>query len=337
MTNHGSGPLELDARIETLPLTEPFHITGYTFVDCRMLVVELRDGALAGHGEGLGVYYRHDTPDTMLRQVEALRGAIEAGVTRGQLLRLLPPGGARNAVDCALWDLEAKRTGQPVWKLAGVARVRPLLTTYTIGADDPAVMATRAREFAKARALKLKLLGDGGDDERVRAVREARPDVWLGVDANQGFTPDSYHALLPVLVDARVALIEQPFAIGREADLDGLQSPIPLAADESVQDRHDIDRMRGRVDVINIKLDKCGGLTEALAMIELIRQAGMKPMVGNMMGTSLSTAPGFILGQFCDLVDLDGPTFLARDREPAVVYKDGHITCPEQIWGGART
>jgi L-alanine-DL-glutamate epimerase-like enolase superfamily enzyme len=166
-------------------------------------------------------------------------------------------------------------------------------------------------------------------------VRQARPDVWLGVDANQGFTPDSYHALLPALVTAGVALVEQPFAVGREADLDGLDSPILLAADESVLDRHGIEAMRGRVGVINIKLDKCGGLTEALAMVALIKAAGMKVMVGNMVGTSLSAAPGYVLGQLCDFVDLDGPMFLARDRQPAIRYEDGHIVCPEQVWGGA--
>ena len=186
-----------------------------------------------------------------------------------------------------------------------------------------------------ARALKLKLLGDGADGERVRAVRAERPDVWMGVDANQGFTPDTYHALLPALLEARVELVEQPFRVERDCDLDHLGSPIPIAADESVQDRADLEQLIGRVDVINIKLDKCGGLTEALALAFAARRAGMKVMVGNMVGTSLSVAPSFVLGQLCDFVDLDGPIFLARDRSPAVTYTDGFVDCPDELWGSA--
>jgi L-alanine-DL-glutamate epimerase-like enolase superfamily enzyme len=326
--------ISISTRVEHWPFIRPFHITGHTFDGSDALVVTARQGAHQGRGEAAGVYYRQESMALMTEQIAAVAEAAQ-GASRQDLLSLLGSGGARNALDCAWWDLEAKQSGRQVWQLAGLRAVRPLLTTYTIGADDPATMAARARAFVSARALKLKLLGDGGDDERVRAVRQARPDVWLGVDANQGFTPDSYHALLPDLVKAKVALVEQPFAVGREADLDGLGSPILLAADESVQDRHDIEAMRGRVDVINIKLDKCGGLTEALAMVALIKEAGMKVMVGNMVGTSLSAAPGYVLGQLCDFVDLDGPMFLARDRQPAIHYEDGHIVCPEQVWGDA--
>jgi L-alanine-DL-glutamate epimerase-like enolase superfamily enzyme len=325
--------ISLRTSTEHWPYLRPFHITGHTFDGSDALIVTADDGRHQGCGEAAGVYYRHETMAGMAAQIAAVAEAA-AHATRADLLSLLGPGGARNALDCAWWDLEAQQRGRPVWQLAGLPRVQPLLTTYTIGIGTPATMAAHAASIPAARAIKLKLSGDGGDDERVRAVRAARPDVWLGVDANQGFTPDSYHALLPALVAARVALVEQPFAIGREADLDGLDSPIPLAADESVQDRHDIEAMRGRVDVINIKLDKCGGLTEALAMVALIRQAGMKPMVGNMVGTSLSAAPGYVLGQLCDFVDLDGPMFLADDRQPAIHYEDGYIVCPDQVWGG---
>lgn len=326
--------ISISTHVEHWPYIRPFHITGHTFDGSDALIATAQAGPHQGRGEAAGVYYRQESVASMRAQIAAVADAAR-GASRHDLLSLLGPGGARNALDCAWWDLEAKQAGRPVWQLAGLRQPRPLLTTYTIGADSAAAMAARARAFVSARALKLKLLGDGGDAERVSAVRQARPDVWLGVDANQGFTPDSYHALLPALVAARVALVEQPFAIGREADLDGLDSPILLAADESVQDRHGIEAMRGRVGVINIKLDKCGGLTEALAMVELIRQAGMKVMVGNMVGTSLSAAPGYVLGQLCDFVDLDGPMFLARDRQPAIRYEDGHIVCPEQVWGGA--
>jgi L-Ala-D/L-Glu epimerase len=208
-----------------------------------------------------------------------------------------------------------------------------LLTVLTCGAEEPELMAARARAHPQARALKLKLTGESVDAERVRAVREARADVWLSVDANQALTRPSLERLMPVLVDARVTLVEQPFPIGQEALLDGFQSPIPLAADESVQDRAELSRLAGRFDVINIKLDKCGGLTEGLALARAARAEGFDVMVGNMGNTSLAMAPAFILGQLCRVVDLDGPLFLQRDRQPAVEYADGFIRCPEALWG----
>lgn len=326
--------LRLRAGIEKWSIKAPFHITGYTFTDCEMLVVTLHEGDMVGRGEALGVYYRNDTPTSMLAQVEALRGQVEAGMTRQQLLQLLPAGGARNAIDCALWDLEAKRSGQPVWKLAGQQPPQPLLTTFTLGADEPAVMAAGALAFTDARALKLKLTDDDLNAERVRAVRAACPDAWIMVDANQGFTGESFARLLPALVEARVAVVEQPFPVGKEAWLDGLDSPIRMAADESVQDHNDLQKMVGRVGIINIKLDKCGGLTEALAMAEQARALGFDLMVGNMGGSSLGMAPAFMLGQQCAVVDLDGPAYLQNDRIPSVTYKDGTIWCPDDVWGG---
>src|SRR5262249_16933978 len=237
------------------------------------------------------------------------------------LQRLLPPGGSRNAVDCALWELDAARNRTPVWKLAGLPEVKPLGTTFTLGADDPAVMVQGARKYGHTRSLKLKLTGDlDVDIARVRAVRSARPDVWIGVDANQGYTLNSLDALMRELVDSRVALLEQPLARGREADLQGFSSPIPIAADESVLGLADLPGLRGRFHIVNIKLDKCGGLTEGLAMARKARELGLGVMVGNMVGTSLAMAPGFVLGQLCDIVDLDGPIFLRRDRPPTVTY-----------------
>jgi L-Ala-D/L-Glu epimerase len=327
-------PLKLSARIEKLPLRHAFHITGYTFTECEMLVVDLHDGQHSGRGEGLGVYYRRDTPTSMAMQIESVRETIEQGVTREQLLHLLPPGGARNALDCALWDLEAKRSGQPVWQLASVDTPQPLLTTFTLSADEPDIMANEARKLADARAIKMKLTNDDRNAERVRAVRAARPGVWLMVDANQGFTPDSLAAAMPAFVEAGVAVVEQPFPVGREAWLDGLNSPIPIAADESVQDRNDLQMLRNRVQVINIKLDKCGGLTEALHLAHSARQLGFELMVGNMGGSSWSMAPAFVVGSLCTVVDLDGPFFITADRTPAVSYQDGRIWCPDSVWGG---
>lgn len=329
--------LRLEVRNENLRLKEPFRISGYVFQESPITLVSLRDEQLEGRGEAAGVYYREDTPNTMLVTIEANREAIEAGLTREELRKLLPPSGARNAVDCALWELESKRAQIPAWQLAGISAPRPLLTTFTVSAKDPSAMAEGARNFAQARAIKLKLTGEVDlDIERVRAVRAARPDVWLGVDANQGYLPSTLEKLLPVLHEAGVSLLEQPCARGREADLDGIDHAIPIAADESVLGLDEVDALSGRFDVVNIKLDKCGGLTEGLLISERARALGMKVMVGNMIGTSLAMAPAFILGQHCDVVDLDGPIFLERDRQPGVRYEDGLIHCDEVVWGSAR-
>jgi L-alanine-DL-glutamate epimerase-like enolase superfamily enzyme len=320
--------------LEALPLRAPFRIAGFTFTEITVLVVELIEDGRRGRGEAAGVYYLGDHPAGMAPVLEAHRPTIEAGLTRDELRELLPIGGARNALDCALWDLEAKRAGVPAWKLAGLDHAIPLTTTFTLSADDPPAMADAARGHRGAVALKIKLSGEVElDRERIRQVRAARPDVWLGVDANQGFTVSSLAELLPALVDARVLLIEQPLPRGREADLDTVQSPIPLAADESVQGLADLDNALGRFDVLNIKLDKCGGLTEALLMVEAARRCGLQVMVGNMIGSSLAMAPAFVVGQRCDIIDLDGPTFLVCDRAPAVTYRDGTIWCPQEIWG----
>lgn len=333
MTGPSAQRLRLEVKIEHHPLKAPFRITGHSFDHLDLVVVTLADGPHEGRGEAAGVYYRGDVAASMAAQIEALRGQLEAGLDRQSLQQLLPPGGARNAVDCALWDLESKQTGKPVWGLAALPAPRPLLTTYTLGADSAAVMAALALTYKDARALKLKLTGEALDGDRVLAVRAARPDVWMAVDANQGFTRDSLSRLMPSLVAAGVGLIEQPFPLDCDAWMDGLESPIPLAADESVQGLADIAALVGRVQVINIKLDKCGGLTEALAMAREIDRLGMKAMVGNMLGTGLAMAPAFVLGQLCDVVDLDGPLPLHADRDPPTRYQDGCVWCPPEIWG----
>jgi L-alanine-DL-glutamate epimerase-like enolase superfamily enzyme len=327
-------PVELELHNEPLPLAAPFRIAGHVFEAMPATVVTLRDGACIGRGEAAGVYYNDDHPDAMLATLEALRPRIEAGIERPVLRALLPPGGARNALDCALWELEAQRSGLPVWKLAGLGAVRPLLTTFTVGADDPGVMAGRAAAFVQARALKLKLTGDPDlDAARVRAVRARCPAPWIGVDANQGYSAASLSVLLPALVEARVSLLEQPCARGCEDELDGVERTVPFAADESILDLAELEARHRHFDVINIKLDKCGGLTEGLLMARRARELGKQVMVGNMCGTSLAAAPAFVLGQFCDVVDLDGPIFLAADRTPSVRYDDGYISCGDQVWG----
>ena len=326
--------LKLDVAVDTLRLSEPFRISGYLFETAEVVTVTLDDGRHRGLGEGAGVYFLGDDIARITGQLTDARAAIEAGPSREDLRSILPPGGARNAVDAALWDLEAKRSGTPVWALAGVREPQPVRTTFTVSADAPDAMAAIARRYADAHAIKMKLTGELDlDIARVAAVRAARTDVWLGVDGNQGFARGELPALIEALVANDVSLLEQPLPRGAEAELEGLNSPIPIAGDESLLSLADVAAAPGRFDVVNIKLDKCGGLTEGLMMAAEGRRLGLGVMVGTMIGTSLATAPGFVLAQLCDLVDLDGPTFLAEDRRPSVAYRDGALFAGAEVWG----
>lgn len=330
--------LTLEVASETLRLAQPFRISGHVFESSEVVVVTLCSGLHQGRGEGGGVYYLGDDVSHMLLELRAARAAIEAGPSREELRGLMPPGGARNAVDCALWELEAAQHSMPVWRLAGQGEPKPLRTTFTLGADEPEIMAAGARRYAQARSIKIKLTGDLElDIARVRAIRAARPDVWLGVDGNQGFSADQLDPLVAALHDQRVSLLEQPLARGREADLEGYRSIIPIAGDESLLTLDDLAGAVGRFNIVNIKLDKCGGLTEALMMVSAARRLSIGVMVGNMVGTSLAMAPAFVLGQLCDLVDLDGPTFLAQDRKPGVDYVDGDVWASPEVWGSGKS
>jgi L-alanine-DL-glutamate epimerase-like enolase superfamily enzyme len=335
MSTSSPAPLTLRVAVEKWPLKEPFHITGYTMVDTDLVLVTLEQDGLTGRGEAAGVYYFNDDTTAMVTQIQRVRSVIEAGIDREGLQQLLPAGGARNALDCALWDLEAQRLGIPAWQIAGLESPVPKITAHTIGAGAPEKMRRSALDYAHAKLIKLKLTGEPEDADRVRRVRAARPDVGLIVDANQGFTRASLLALLPVLIEADVKLIEQPFRIGQEAQMKNLDSPIPFGADESAQTAADVERLAPYFQVINIKLDKSGGLTEALAMVRQIQRLGLDAMIGNMTGTSLGMAPAFLVAQSCKFVDLDGPMFLRSDRVPPVTYQDGAIGCPESLWGGA--
>ena len=327
--------VQLRVDVEKLRLAAPFRISGYVFEDQDAVVATLVDGEHRGRGEASGVYYLDDTAQRMVAAIETVRTAVEKGVDRAGLQTLLPPGGARNALDCALWELDAERAGVAAWQLAGLPPPKPLLTTFTLGAEDPEVMAAGARKYAQARALKLKLTGQLDlDIARVQAVRRARPEVWMGVDANQGYRIEALAALIDALAAHDVSLLEQPLKRGREADLDGFRSAVLIAADESALSMGDLAGLAGRFQVVNIKLDKCGGLTEGLAMAHEARRRGLKVMVGNMVGSSLAMAPAFVLGQLCDVVDLDGPIFLAHDRIPSIAYTDGNAWCGEEVWGG---
>ena len=312
----------------------PFRIFGYVFESMPSIVATIADGSSIGRGESAGVYYLGDDQDRMVETIEQVREAIEQGVSRQDLQALLPPCGARNALDCALWELDARLAGVPVWSLAGVPRPRPTITTFTLPADDPAEIDARLANLAEARAIKLKLDGViDADRARLEVVRERRPDVWLSVDANQGFSGDDLEELTRLLREHDVALVEQPVARGDEAALDGWHPGIPVAADESIVDLAELRERGDLFDVINIKLDKCGGLTEALAMVRAAHAMGKQLMVGNMGGSTLAMAPGFVLAQLCDVVDLDGPFGLADDPHAAEIYRDGRIFVAETIWG----
>jgi L-alanine-DL-glutamate epimerase-like enolase superfamily enzyme len=326
--------LTMAVAAEQLQLAQPFRISGYLFERFNAVVVTLRDGAQQGRGEGDGVYYLKDDAANMLAELARFRELIESGPSRDALRAQMPPGGARNAADCALWELEAARAGTPVWRLAGQPAPRALRTTFTLGANDPQLMAAEAQRWAQARAIKIKLTGETDLDlARVAAIRAARPDVWLGVDGNQGFSIDQMDRLVGGLVAQQVSLLEQPLPRGGDAALADFRSPIPLAADESILTLDELPQAVGRYQVVNIKLDKCGGLTEGLLIAAEARRLGLGVMVGNMGGSSLAMAPSFVLGQCCDIVDLDGPTFLTNDRKPGVAYTDGNVWSGPEVWG----
>jgi L-alanine-DL-glutamate epimerase-like enolase superfamily enzyme len=313
---------------------EPFRITGYVFEAMPSVVAQISERGCVGRGEAAGVYYLGDDQDRMLREIEQVRTEIQDGLTRQDLQTLLTPCGARNALDCALWELEAKLSGIPLWQLAGVPRPKPLVTTFTLPADDPSVLASKVESFSFAKSIKLKLDGNIDlDRERIRVVRSSRPDAWIGVDANQGFVPADLDALAAAARDYSIALIEQPLKRGEESELEGWRPGIPVAADESILNLAELLERARYFDVINIKLDKCGGLTEALKMAGAGRFLGRQLMVGNMGGSTLAMAPGFVLAQLCDIVDLDGPYGLADDPLAGEIYKDGAIFVPETIWG----
>jgi L-alanine-DL-glutamate epimerase-like enolase superfamily enzyme len=325
----------LDVRAIRLRLKSPFRISGYVFEATDAIVATITEAGRRGRGEAAGVYYLGDDLAHMTQEIEKARNAIEAGADRAELQFLLPPGGARNALDCALWELEAAQAEMPVWQLAGIDPPQPVVTTFTVGAEPAALAVAAAFAFPDPQAIKIKLSGEAEADlERVEAIRAARGDIWLGVDANQGYERRDLPWLVEALTGLNVSLLEQPLRRGAEADLDGFRSDIPLAADESILCLADLPAAVGRFDVVNIKLDKCGGLTEGLAIAAEARRLGLGVMVGNMVGSSLAMAPAFVLAQLCDFVDLDGPTFLAEDVRPAVTYEQGRIWCGESVWGG---
>lgn len=324
----------LTARIETWPVAGSFVIARGAKTDVAVVVVEIADGVHAGRGEGTAIYYHDENAASVLAQAEAMGDAVAGGCSRTDVLALMPRGAARNAVDSALWDLEAKQEGVPAWSLSGLPSLAPLQSAFTISVGDPDRMEADARAAAPVYPLlKLKLAGEG-DIERVAAVRRGAPDARLIVDANESWTGRDVAAEAAKLAAFGVELVEQPVKAGQDHLLDGVTSPIPLCADESCQDRADLERCVGRYAAINIKLDKAGGLTEALALATDARALGLDLMVGCMLSTSLGIAPAMLVGQGARWVDIDGPLLLARDRDPAIRFERGvAYPPPAALWG----
>lgn len=329
--------MRFSVRTESWPTTRTFRIAGKVWDAFDLVVVELARDSIVGRGEAAGIFYCGETASSMLAQLSALAPQVRSGIDRQSLQRLLPPGGARNALDCALWDLELKeaaRIGGPtLWSLTGV-EPRVLETAMTIGIEsEPEAMAADARAASAYRRLKVKLDGDR-PLERIRAIRDARPDAHLVVDANQGWSFDQLQKVAPAMAELGVAMIEQPLPRGADAALAGYRSPVPLCADESCLHAGELDLAAERYQMINIKLDKCGGLTPALSLVRAVRERGLGLLSGCMGGTSLSMAPSFVIGCLSDLVDLDGPLWQQSDRLPGLQFDGGHVSpFTPAVWG----
>jgi len=326
----------LAARVERWPVAGKFVISRGAKTHVDVVVATVSVTGARGRGEATPIYYHGETAESVQRQLLDMADAIAGGAGRDELRALMPRGAARNALDAALWDLDARRSGMPVWRLAGLAEPKPLVTAYTISVGDPAKMEEDARAAAARRhpLLKLKLAGDGDDLGRVEAVRRGAPDARLTVDANEAWTDRDIAAEAAALVPCGVELIEQPVKVGEEHRLEDVRSPIPICADESCQDRADLPKVIGRFDAINVKLDKAGGLSEALALIREAKAAGLKVMLGCMLSTSLGVAPAFLAAQDADWVDLDGPLLLARDRPDGFAFEAGRmLNAGARLWG----
>ena len=319
----------LTATLDSFPLARAFTISRGSKTEARVVTVTVIRGGVTGRGEAVPYARYGETPEGVLAQIAAL----PEGITRAALQEALPPGAARNAVDCALWDLEAKSQGTRVWHLAGLPAPRPCVTAFTLSLDTPDAMRAQAMENAHRPILKIKL-GTPDDMPRLEAVRAGAPRATIIIDANEGWTPEVYADLAPHLRRLGVALVEQPLPAGADGMLAEIPHPIPICADESAHDRASLAALRGKYDMVNLKLDKTGGLTEALAMVAEARASGFGLMVGCMVGTSLAMAPAILPAQGAAFTDLDGPLLLARDRDPALRYDADGVHPPEAaLWG----
>ncbi|MBY5545788.1 dipeptide epimerase [Rhizobium leguminosarum] len=326
-------PRTLDIQMNSFPIAGTFTISRGAKTEAEVITCTLIEEGARGRGECVPYRRYGETMESVFAQIEAARPLIEACISRRDLLSAMPPGAARNAVDCALWDFEAKRTGDSVADRLGLSAPQPLTTAYTISLGEPEVMAAHAREHAGRALLKVKV-GTGDDESRIRAVRAAAPDAAIILDANEGWPEAVLERHLNIAAEAGVTLVEQPLPAGRDALLAEIRRPLLVCADESVHHTGDLASLADRYDAINIKLDKTGGLTEALSMKAEAERLGFSIMIGCMVGTSLAMAPAVLLAQNADFVDLDGPLLLARDREPGLRYAASLVFPPETtLWG----
>lgn len=321
--------MRLSVTADTFPLAEVFTISRGSRTEAKVLTVRIEEGGLTGWGECVPYARYNETLESVTAEIEAL----PASFTRQELQSLLPAGAARNAVDCALWDLEAKRAGKRVWELAGLPAPSPEITAYTLSLAEPEAMRAQAAKNAHRPLLKIKL-GTPDDMGRLEAVRAGAPTSRIIVDANEGWSAEIYADLAPHLLRLGVELVEQPLPAGDDASLIGMERPIPVCADESCHDRASLAGLKGKYDVVNIKLDKTGGLTEALALREAALAEGYKVMVGCMVGSSLAMAPAVLVAQGAMVTDLDGPLLLAQDRDHALTFDAAGVHAPDAaLWG----
>src|SRR5438477_12628705 len=324
--------MQIEAREEIWPLKQLFRISRGSRTEARVVVVTVTDGQHTGRGEGVPIARYNQSVASVLEQIESIKR--ENSLDRHRIQQLLPAGAARNALDCALWDLEAKISGKRAWELANVLMVPKVETSFTISLDTPEKMAAAAKANPSAPILKLKLGGDDVDLARVEAVREAAPAARLLIDANESWSPAHYRKIAPALKRLGVELIEQPFPAETDQVLENLDHPIPVCADESCHTSADLSRLTNRYEMINVKLDKTGGLSEALRLTDRARESGFKILIGCMVGTSLSMAPARVLAGAADYVDLDGPLLLGGDRDHGLSYHSGKIDIPpRELWG----
>jgi L-alanine-DL-glutamate epimerase-like enolase superfamily enzyme len=325
---------ELDVAVERFPVAGRFTIARGSRTEIVVVTATIRDGEARGRGECVPYARYGETADSVMAAIESVRDRVRAGLDRAELQALLPAGAARNALDCALWDLDAKRAGAPAHVLAGIDRLAPVTTAFTISLAEPDAMAEAAARAAERPILKIKLGAPEGDEARIAAVRRAAPGATLIADANEGWTDENLSRHLAACAEAGYALVEQPLKAGQDAQLASVPRGLLICADESVHDRRTLSDLVGRYDAVNLKLDKTGGLTEALAMAAEAQALGFKLMVGCMLGTSLAMAPAMLLTPRASFVDLDGPLLLARDRDEALTYEGSVMHPPARsLWG----
>ena len=318
---------------ERWPIAGSFTISRGSKTHADVVTVTIEEAGHAGRGECVPYGRYNETVEATLAALEHARPAIEAGLTRDQVAAHVAPLSGRNALDCALWDLEAKCKGTTVWRLAGLAEPKPIATAYTLSLDTPEKMAAAAATASTRPLLKLKL-GREGDAERLRLIRAAAPNTRLIIDANEGWSPEILPRMLAVCAECGVELVEQPLPASDDEALRRIARPVAVCADESAHDSHSLEALRGKYDAVNIKLDKTGGLTEALVMRDAARAMGFQVMVGCMLATSLAMAPAFLVAQGAEIADLDGPLLLQRDREPGIEFTGSLMHAPKpELWG----